>query len=325
MALPNTYHQPVRGGTGCSSARRVAVIRPLRSSSQARRRLSTVCSGDRDGAGQNLDLAVPARGRDTAAASSGRRSGGDRAVGGSTRRRGRGRGTAARRPPSAPGSRGGCSARVKAVNCSASSRRSHAAVRAVTPAHGSGDASSKTTLTVSPTVNPSTGPTARQTRGASRVSGESRKPMTGTVATAAMSAGQREREPREKAAARRGHVGWDCRLHAGSAERDDRRRETANLCRTASATSCAARPSLLDNAQSRFPSCRRREHLTTRWRRSGDHSSRPNRTPPQQPQHDNRQPFVGRPRDRPPPAPYVFSDTEERPCRVRSLSWRRRS
>ena len=41
VALPKTYHQPVRGGTGCSSARRVAVMRPLRSSSQARRRRST--------------------------------------------------------------------------------------------------------------------------------------------------------------------------------------------------------------------------------------------------------------------------------------------
>ena len=39
-----------------------------------------------------------------------------------------------------------------------SSRRSQAAVRAVTPAQGSGDASSKRTLTVSPTLNSSTRP-----------------------------------------------------------------------------------------------------------------------------------------------------------------------
>src|SRR6476469_1024549 len=57
VALPNTYHHPVRGGTGCSSARRAAVRRPLRSSSQASRRLSTEVSGDRNGAGLDLDLA----------------------------------------------------------------------------------------------------------------------------------------------------------------------------------------------------------------------------------------------------------------------------
>src|SRR5512138_1900089 len=58
VALPNTYHQPVRGGTGCSSACRVAVIRPLRSSSQERRRRNTGRSDDGNGAGQDLDLPI---------------------------------------------------------------------------------------------------------------------------------------------------------------------------------------------------------------------------------------------------------------------------
>ncbi len=39
VALPKTYHHPVRGGTGCARARRVAVMSPLRSSSQARKRV----------------------------------------------------------------------------------------------------------------------------------------------------------------------------------------------------------------------------------------------------------------------------------------------
>src|SRR5262249_42858704 len=67
------------------------------------------------------------------------------------------------------------------------SRRSQAAVRAVTPDHGRGDASSKVTLTVSPTLNWSTAPTARQVRGGLRVSGETRNPITGTPTTAAAS------------------------------------------------------------------------------------------------------------------------------------------
>ena len=54
-----------------------------------------------------------------------------------------------------------------------------------TPAQGSGEASSKVTLTVSPVLKPSTGPTERHTRGAFRMRGETRKPRTGTPMTAA--------------------------------------------------------------------------------------------------------------------------------------------
>src|SRR5918994_7097348 len=56
VALPKTYHHPVRGGTGCASARRAALRRPLRSSIQAKNCLITSGSGDRDRAGLDLDL-----------------------------------------------------------------------------------------------------------------------------------------------------------------------------------------------------------------------------------------------------------------------------
>src|SRR5262249_50868121 len=59
VALPKTYHHPVRGGTGCSSARRAAVRRPLRSSSQSKNSLITPASHDRDRTRQDLDLPVP--------------------------------------------------------------------------------------------------------------------------------------------------------------------------------------------------------------------------------------------------------------------------
>src|SRR5512146_1619775 len=56
VALPNTYHHPVRGGTGCSSTPRVQVRRPVRSSSVARSRLITSASPERDLAREDLDL-----------------------------------------------------------------------------------------------------------------------------------------------------------------------------------------------------------------------------------------------------------------------------
>src|SRR5574338_627466 len=58
VALPNTYHQPVRGGTGCSSIRRVNENSPLRSSSQSTVRRSQPMSDDRDRAGEDLHLPI---------------------------------------------------------------------------------------------------------------------------------------------------------------------------------------------------------------------------------------------------------------------------
>ena len=51
----------------------------------------------------------------------------------------------------------------KAMKVSAFTRRSHAALRAVTPAHGNGEASSYCTAVVSPILKDSTFPTERQT------------------------------------------------------------------------------------------------------------------------------------------------------------------
>src|SRR5690348_8333054 len=79
VALPNTYHQPVRGGTGCSSACWEAVSSPLRSSSHARKRRSIGRSGDGNGAGQDLDLTV-AHPDGILGQRPGRRTGGDGAV-----------------------------------------------------------------------------------------------------------------------------------------------------------------------------------------------------------------------------------------------------
>src|SRR5687767_10271017 len=80
VALPNTYHHPVRGGTGCSSARRVAVRIPLRSSIQAKSCLITAGSGDRDRAGLDLDLTA-AHPHGVGGERLGRRPGRDRSVG----------------------------------------------------------------------------------------------------------------------------------------------------------------------------------------------------------------------------------------------------
>src|SRR5262249_3450955 len=56
VALPKTYHHPVRLGTGCSSAWRTQATRPLRSSSQPRNPLITLASRERNGARQNFHL-----------------------------------------------------------------------------------------------------------------------------------------------------------------------------------------------------------------------------------------------------------------------------
>src|SRR5438309_350222 len=76
----------------------------------------------------------------------------------------------------------------KAMNESWVSRRSHAAVRATTPAQGSGEASIKDTLTVVPIWNDSTRPTARHACGCRSKNGASRKPTNGTPMTAAPTA-----------------------------------------------------------------------------------------------------------------------------------------
>ena len=66
-------------------------------------------------------------------------------------------------------------------------RRSHAAVRAVTPAHGSGEESANDTSTVDPIVKSFTLPTGRQMRGARFQSGERMNPTIGVaMITAAM-------------------------------------------------------------------------------------------------------------------------------------------
>src|SRR5664279_4704301 len=70
---------------------------------------------------------------------------------------------------------------AKAINSSSLSRRNQAAVLAVTPAQGSGEASSKTTEDVSPILNPSTLPTERHTAGGFRNNGAKMKPINGTL------------------------------------------------------------------------------------------------------------------------------------------------
>src|ERR1700677_2291115 len=71
----------------------------------------------------------------------------------------------------------------KATNVAASTRRNHAAVRAVTPAQGSGEASSNCTAVVVPIANESTLPTARQYSGRRRNKGATTKPAIGTSKT----------------------------------------------------------------------------------------------------------------------------------------------
>jgi hypothetical protein len=68
----------------------------------------------------------------------------------------------------------------KAMKVSASTRRSHAALRAVTPAHGNGDASSYFTAVVSPILNDSIFPTERQTSCLRSKNGARMKPATGS-------------------------------------------------------------------------------------------------------------------------------------------------
>src|SRR5665213_772934 len=69
----------------------------------------------------------------------------------------------------------------KAMNVSAFTRRSHAALRAVTPAHGNGEASSYFTAVVSPILKDSTFPTERQTCGLRLKNGARIKPAVGTA------------------------------------------------------------------------------------------------------------------------------------------------
>src|SRR5665213_26594 len=66
-----------------------------------------------------------------------------------------------------------------AMNVSAFTRRNHAALRAVTPAHGSGEASSYCTAVVSPILKDSTFPTERQIFSLRSKNGATRKPTAG--------------------------------------------------------------------------------------------------------------------------------------------------
>src|SRR4029077_3882939 len=59
VALPKTYHQPVRGGTGCASTPRAQVSRPVRSSNAARSRPITPDSSERNRTRENLHLPGP--------------------------------------------------------------------------------------------------------------------------------------------------------------------------------------------------------------------------------------------------------------------------
>src|SRR5215210_4466855 len=72
-----------------------------------------------------------------------------------------------------------------AMKCSAVSRRSHAEVFAVMPAHGSGDGSSKVIVTVLPTVKSFTLPTGSHVSGVLRKSGAITNPTSGTPSIAA--------------------------------------------------------------------------------------------------------------------------------------------
>src|SRR5258708_6706040 len=71
----------------------------------------------------------------------------------------------------------------KATNFSTVTRRSQAAVFAVTPAHGSGDASTKVTPVVSPTLKASSLPTDRHSYGILRKSGATTNPPSGAAIT----------------------------------------------------------------------------------------------------------------------------------------------
>jgi len=70
---------------------------------------------------------------------------------------------------------------VKAMKSWSEVRRSQAAVFAVIPAQGSGDASRKSTAEVAPTLKAPTGPTVRQTPGSLRKSGAKMNPISGRV------------------------------------------------------------------------------------------------------------------------------------------------
>src|SRR5580693_8406168 len=69
----------------------------------------------------------------------------------------------------------------KAMKVSAFTRRSQAALRAVTPAHGKGEASSYFTAVVSPILKDSTLPTERQTSCLRTKNGARIKPAIGTA------------------------------------------------------------------------------------------------------------------------------------------------
>src|SRR5665213_2352414 len=69
----------------------------------------------------------------------------------------------------------------KAIKVSAFTRRNHAALRAVTPAHGNGEASSYFTAVVSPILKDSTFPTERQTSCVRLKNGARMKPTVGTA------------------------------------------------------------------------------------------------------------------------------------------------
>src|SRR5579871_1681907 len=70
-----------------------------------------------------------------------------------------------------------------AINSSALSRRNHAALLAVMPAHGSGDGSEIETSTVFPISNSSTFPTGIHLLGTLRNNGATTKPTIGTAMT----------------------------------------------------------------------------------------------------------------------------------------------
>src|SRR5713101_7385288 len=80
VALPKTYHQPVRRGTGCSNTPRNQLSSPVRSSKAARRCLITPRSPERDLSRQNLHLPV-SHPRPIAGEGFGRRAARDAAVG----------------------------------------------------------------------------------------------------------------------------------------------------------------------------------------------------------------------------------------------------
>jgi hypothetical protein len=74
---------------------------------------------------------------------------------------------------------------AKAMKSRSPVRRSQAAVFAVIPAQGSGDASRNSTEEVSPTLKSPTEPTVRQTSGSLRYNGAKMNPIIGSVTIAA--------------------------------------------------------------------------------------------------------------------------------------------